>query len=88
MPKKTASPAEDSGPSKLVVLVSLGTVTLLSVLIYVAYERLWQIPPDVRNEPAMLSHLLTSVASALHRPAEDVAADTTAAARSFFALEE
>eukprot|EP00775_Hariotina_reticulata_P014325 gene14325-51_t len=39
-----------------------------------------------RNEPALLPHVLTSVAAALGQPEEDVARRTTAAARSFFQL--
>jgi TatD DNase family protein len=40
-----------------------------------------------RNEPAFLPHVLDTVAAALGRPRNEVAADTTATARSFFALQ-
>ena len=45
-------------------------------------------PKARRNEPAFLPHILKAVARALGRPAEEVAAETTRNARTFFALHE
>jgi TatD DNase family protein len=41
-------------------------------------------PKARRNEPAFLPHILKTVASALDRPAEEVAAETTRNARALF----
>ena len=43
-------------------------------------------PKSRRNEPAFLPHILGTVASALGRPADQVAAETSANARRFFRL--
>jgi TatD DNase family protein len=43
-------------------------------------------PADGRNEPALLPHVLASVARAAGRPIEEVAADTTRVARAFFEI--
>jgi len=43
-------------------------------------------PKARRNEPAHLPHILRTVARALGKPAEQVAADTTRNARTFFGL--
>jgi TatD DNase family protein len=43
-------------------------------------------PADRRNEPAFLTFIRDTVAAALGRPASEVAAATTATARSFFGL--
>jgi TatD DNase family protein len=43
-------------------------------------------PADGRNEPALLPHVLASVARAAGRPIADIAADTTRVAREFFAI--
>jgi TatD DNase family protein len=43
-------------------------------------------PKARRNEPSFLPHILRTVARALGRPAEDVAAETTRNARLFFGL--
>jgi TatD DNase family protein len=43
-------------------------------------------PKARRNEPAFLPHVLRTVARALGRPAEDVAAETTRNAKRFFGL--
>jgi len=43
-------------------------------------------PKARRNEPSFLPHILRTVARALDRPAEDVAAETTRNARLFFGL--
>ena len=43
-------------------------------------------PPARRNEPALLPHIARSVARALGRPVEEVAADTTRNALRFFRL--
>ena len=43
-------------------------------------------PKARRNEPAFLPHILRTVASALGRPAEEVAAQTTRNARTLFGL--
>jgi TatD DNase family protein len=45
-------------------------------------------PKARRNEPAFLPHILRTVARALGRPAEEVAAETTRNALTFFALDE
>ncbi len=45
-------------------------------------------PRARRNEPAFLPHVLRTVARALGRPAEEVAADTARNARAFFGLDE
>jgi TatD DNase family protein len=45
-------------------------------------------PKARRNEPAFLPHILKTVARALGRPAEDVAAQTTRNARELFSLHE
>jgi TatD DNase family protein len=45
-------------------------------------------PKARRNEPAFLPHVCRAVARALGRPAEEVAAETTRNALSFFALDE
>ena len=45
-------------------------------------------PRARRNEPAFLPHIVKALARALGRPAEEVAADTTRNARTFFALHE
>jgi TatD DNase family protein len=45
-------------------------------------------PRARRNEPAFLPHILKSVARALGRPAEEVAAETTRNARTLFSLHE
>jgi TatD DNase family protein len=45
-------------------------------------------PKARRNEPAFLPHVLKAVARALGRPAEAVAAETSANARRFFRLDE
>ncbi len=45
-------------------------------------------PKARRNEPAHLPHIARSVARALGRPAEDVAAETTRNAEIFFGLNE
>jgi TatD DNase family protein len=45
-------------------------------------------PKARRNEPAFLPHILRSVARALGRPAEDVAAETVRNARQLFSLHE
>lgn len=42
-------------------------------------------PAGGRNEPAFLPHVLAAVATAAGRPVAEVAADTTATARAFFA---
>lgn len=44
-------------------------------------------PKARRNEPAFLPHVLMAVAGALGRPADEVAAATTATARLFYRLE-
>ena len=44
-------------------------------------------PKARRNEPAFLPHILRTVARALERPAEDVAAETTRNARTLFGLD-
>ncbi len=43
-------------------------------------------PPRGRNEPALLPHVLRTVARCLGRPEDEVAAATTATARAFFGL--
>jgi TatD DNase family protein len=43
-------------------------------------------PPDGRNEPAILPHVLARVAHASGRAIDTVAADTTRTARAFFGL--
>jgi TatD DNase family protein len=43
-------------------------------------------PKARRNEPAHLPHILRTIARSLGRPAEDVAAETTRNARTFFGL--
>jgi TatD DNase family protein len=43
-------------------------------------------PKARRNEPAFLPHILKTVARALGRPAEEIAAETTRNARTLFAL--
>jgi TatD DNase family protein len=43
-------------------------------------------PRARRNEPAFLPHILRTVARALGRPAEEVAADTARNAVAFFGL--
>jgi TatD DNase family protein len=45
-------------------------------------------PKARRNEPAFLVHILKTVARALGRPAEDVAADTSRNAAALFSLHE
>ncbi len=45
-------------------------------------------PKARRNEPAFLPHILTTVARALGRPAEDIAAETTRNAHELFSLPE
>ena len=45
-------------------------------------------PKARRNEPAFLPHILKTVARALGRPAEEVAAETTRNAERFFSLHE
>ena len=45
-------------------------------------------PKARRNEPAFLPHILNTVARALGRPAEEVAADTTRNAETLFSLHE
>jgi TatD DNase family protein len=45
-------------------------------------------PKARRNEPAFLPHILKAVARALGRPAEEVAAETTRNATTFFRLHE
>jgi len=45
-------------------------------------------PKARRNEPAFLPHILRTVAGALGRPAEEVAAETTRNARQLFRLHE
>ena len=45
-------------------------------------------PRARRNEPAFLPHILKTVARALGRPTEEVAAETTRNARSLFGLHE
>jgi TatD DNase family protein len=45
-------------------------------------------PRGRRNEPAFLPHILRSVAAALGRPPEDIAAATTATARRFYRLDD
>jgi len=45
-------------------------------------------PKARRNEPAFLPHILKTVAHALGRPAEEVAAETTRNAEKFFSLHE
>jgi TatD DNase family protein len=45
-------------------------------------------PRARRNEPAFLPHILRTVARALGRPAEEVAAETTRNARTLFGLHE
>jgi TatD DNase family protein len=45
-------------------------------------------PPDRRNEPSLLPHILDRVAAAAGRPREEVARATTATARRFFRLGE
>jgi len=45
-------------------------------------------PRARRNEPAFLPHILATVARALGRPAEEVAAETTRNARALFGLHE
>jgi TatD DNase family protein len=45
-------------------------------------------PKARRNEPAFLPHILHTVARALGRPAEEVAAETTRNARTLFSLHE
>ncbi|HKU46329.1 MAG TPA: TatD family hydrolase [Burkholderiales bacterium] len=45
-------------------------------------------PKARRNEPAFLPHILRTVARALGRPAEEVAAETTRNARQLFSLHE
>ena len=45
-------------------------------------------PKARRNEPAFLPHILRTVARALGRPAEDVAAETTRNAKQLFSLHE
>ena len=45
-------------------------------------------PRARRNEPAFLAHILKAVARALGRPADEVAAQTTRNARTFFRLDE
>ncbi len=44
-------------------------------------------PKDRRNIPAYLPHILESLASAIGKPVEQLAAETTATARAFFRLE-
>ncbi|HEY0986633.1 MAG TPA: TatD family hydrolase, partial [Kofleriaceae bacterium] len=44
-------------------------------------------PRDGRNEPAFLPHVLSAVARAAGRPADNVAAETTGTARAFFAID-
>jgi TatD DNase family protein len=44
------------------------------------------IPRDGRNEPALLPYVLQTVATALGKPADEVAAATTATARAFFQI--
>ncbi|AOV17618.1 hydrolase TatD [Acidihalobacter aeolianus] len=43
-------------------------------------------PHSRRNEPAYLPHVLAAVAAAVGRPPEQVASETTATARAFYAL--
>jgi len=43
-------------------------------------------PKDRRNVPAYLPHILESVAAAVNKPPQQVAEETTAAARQFFRL--
>ena len=45
-------------------------------------------PKARRNEPAFLPHILKTVARALGRPAEEIAAETTRNARQLFSLHE
>ena len=45
-------------------------------------------PRARRNEPAFLPHILRTVARALGRPADEVAADTSANARRLFGIDE
>ena len=45
-------------------------------------------PKARRNEPAFLPLILTAVARALGRPAEELAAETTRNATTFFGLHE
>jgi len=45
-------------------------------------------PKARRNEPAFLAHILKTVARALGRPADEVAAETTRNARALFSLHE
>jgi TatD DNase family protein len=45
-------------------------------------------PKARRNEPAFLPHILATVARALGRSAEEIAAETTRNARAFFGLHE
>ena len=44
-------------------------------------------PKARRNEPAHLPHILRAVARALGKPAEQLAAETTRNARTFFGLQ-
>jgi len=43
-------------------------------------------PKDRRNVPAYLPHILTTIANAVGKPVEQVAAETTETARQFFGL--
>jgi len=43
-------------------------------------------PRARRNEPSFLPHILRTIARALGRPAEDLAAETTRNARLLFSL--
>ncbi len=44
-------------------------------------------PPDGRNEPAFLPHVLNTVAKAIGKPASEVAAATTETAQNFFGID-
>ena len=55
---------------------------------YLAPRDLRPQPKARRNEPAFLPHILATVARALGRPAEEIAAETTRNAISLFALHE
>ena len=45
-------------------------------------------PKARRNEPAFLPHILRTVARALGRPAEEIAAETTRNAKQLFGIDE
>lgn len=53
---------------------------------YLLPRTLGRLPAGRRNEPAYLTEVLAGVASALGRPAAEVARATTATARAFFGL--